>query len=191
MKWTVKMRNLNLKLAFMVFIVNIFITSVIPAFSDSAIIQNPSNKHWYKRFDTSMGWHTAKAFCERRGGYLATITSQSENNFVWSHLASKANKPGNIWLGATNDKTDTGAYQWITGEVWSFTNWGPGEPSNWEAVPGGSEKYLQFFNAQQEPSGKWNDAGSYNQGEITPDGFRETSTICEWGGKGSWNFYSR
>jgi len=167
---------------------SIFTLLSVPAFADSAVIRNPDNNHWYQRFDTSMGWHTAKAFCEKRGGYLATITSKTENDFVWSKLASKATKPGNIWLGATNDKTGTEVYQWITGEPWSYTNWGSGEPNNFQAVAGGSEKYLQFFNASIVASGKWNDSGSYNQGEITPIGFRETSTVCEWVGKGSWNF---
>ena len=33
-------------------------------YADSDKIQNPSNGHWYQRFDTTMTWHEAKAFFE-------------------------------------------------------------------------------------------------------------------------------
>lgn len=173
----------------MVFIASVFLVSSKPTLADSTIIQNPSNKHWYQRFDTSMGWYAAKTFCERRGGYLATITSQDENDFVWNYLASKATNTGGIWLGATNDKTSTGTYQWITGEKWNYTNWNIGEPNNAETIPGGGEHYLEFLSASQNPNGVWNDISSYNQGSAWMSvGYRETVTICEWRGGGSWNF---
>lgn len=35
------------------------------------------NGHTYKRFDESMSWKDAKAYCESIGGYLATITSSA------------------------------------------------------------------------------------------------------------------
>ncbi len=165
------------------------------ALADSLLIRNPASNHWYQRFDNSMSWYAAKSFCERRAGYLATITSQAENNFVWINLAFQSPNAGGTWLGATNDKN--GVYKWITGEQWSYVNWnaGTGEPNNSDIVSGGSEHYLMFFPAfmiSYEPitPGSWNDIGVYNQGTLWNEGqanyptaYRPVSTICEWGGQ--------
>jgi hypothetical protein len=131
-----------------------------------------------------MGWYAAKAFCEKKGGYLATITSQSENDFVWGNLASKSPNSGGTWLGATNDKS--GVYKWITGEAWSYTNWATGEPNNAQVEPNGGESYVSFFDPATK--GKWIDIGSYNQGVLHADGFRKISTVCEWVGGNSSSF---
>ena len=161
-----------------------FAISPITALADSLLIPNYSINQWYQRFDASMGWYNAKAFCEKRGGYLVTKTTQSENDFISTNLATTAN-PGGIWLGATNDKTGS-SYQWITGETWSYANWSPGQPDNWSgAMPGGGKHYLMLVLGS---GGKWNDIGSYNQGAVWGSGYYTMSTICEWGGSGSWNF---
>ena len=163
------------------------------ASADTGLLLNTANNHWYQRFDSSMGWYAAKAFCEKRGGYLATITTQAENEFVWTNLASKSPYNGGTWLGATNDKTSTaatsGAYQWITGEKWVYSNWNTGEPSNYADITGGGEHYLAFFAASVPVQyGTWNDMNVYNQGTAWAQ-YREVSTLCEWGGNmGSWNF---
>lgn len=134
-----------------------------------------------------MGWYAAKAFCEKRGGYLATITTQTENDFVWNNLASQSPNSGGTWLGATNDKT-TGAYQWITGEAWNYANWNTGEPNNWEGIIGGGEHYLMMLHSSYGFNGTWNDIAVYNQGTLWGEGYRPISTICEWVGGSSWNF---
>jgi hypothetical protein len=168
-------------------------------YADSTIVLNPSNNHWYQRFDTSMDWYEAKAFCEKRGGYLATITTQAENDFVWNYIASQSPNTGGIWLGATNNKTKTttGAFQWVTGEAWSYSNWNLGEPNNSQILAGEGEHYLEFFPIINPARlGSWNDIGSYNQGTLwnryqdnQPYNYRPVSTLCEWGGNiGSWNF---
>ena len=52
----------------------------------SGYFQNPntgtdSYGHIYKRYDMLMNWQDAETFCEGRGGYLATITDDSEQSF--------------------------------------------------------------------------------------------------------------
>jgi hypothetical protein len=73
------------------------------------------------------------------GGYLVTITSAGENNFVFNTWPSG-------WIGLT-DEINEGTWRWVTGETYSYSNWNPGEPNN-----AGNEDYVQFVS-----NGKWND----------------------------------
>ncbi len=113
---------------FRIFAVIAGVTLLFPClcYSDSTLIENPSNSHWYLRVETKIYWHDAKDYCEAQGGYLATLTSQQENDFVYNQLCS----PGhNYCLGGTDENTE-GQWEWITGEPWEFTNWAPGQPDN-------------------------------------------------------------
>jgi hypothetical protein len=60
-------------------------------------------------------------------GYLVTITSQEENDFISSTLAY----PDSVWIGAM-----TWPWHWSTHgtEPWDYTNWCEGEPD--DAYPG-------------------------------------------------------
>jgi hypothetical protein len=69
------------------------------------------------------------------GWHLATITSQEENDFVFS-LASSNPAFWNLiggngsgpWFGGFKVGPRVGDYAWVTGEPFVFTNWGPREP---------------------------------------------------------------
>jgi prepilin-type N-terminal cleavage/methylation domain-containing protein len=91
----------------------------------------------------SMSWLRAKDDAQRRGGHLATITSQSE----WLKLLKLRPKPGYFWLGGYKPKITTDpsvGWKWVTGEAWGYTAWFggdnrfPAEPNNL----GRNEKYL-------------------------------------------------
>ena len=67
-----------------------------------------------------MTWVNAEAYCEAMGGHLATVTSSDEQRFL-----SDMVKPGamsHYWLGG-NDLLSEGAWQWVTGEDWSYQHW--------------------------------------------------------------------
>jgi hypothetical protein len=89
------------------------------------------------------------------GWYLATITSQEENNFVSNLIAPL----GHVWLGGyqpLNEHIPSSNWTWVTGETFStYTNWDlPWEPNDYNAaVTGVYEQYLAML-----PGGKWNDA---------------------------------
>ncbi len=128
-------------------------------------IQNPDNGHWYQVFDNTMTWHEAKDYCKSIGGYLATITSQQENDFVFENLVYPIGHY--CWLGGT-DETNEGTWQWITGEAWEYSNWNPGEPN--DGCDG--EDYLHIYYEIDT----WNDDDN--------DGFCARGLkypICEWG----------
>jgi hypothetical protein len=131
------------------------------------------NGHSYKLFDISMDWSSAQAYCEELGGHLVTINSSDEQQFV-SSIASESTKK-NVWLGAT--KNDNGKFSWITGETAQFSNWGSGEPSNYD----GSENAVMMYTYSNSVVnlGEWNDIAETGG---TVSGFKldDIGFICEW-----------
>jgi hypothetical protein len=73
------------------------------------------------------------------GGYLVTVTSAAENNFIFNLWPSG-------WIGLTDEVVE-GQWRWVTGETFSWANWNGGEPNN-----SNNEDYIQFVGG-----GKWND----------------------------------
>ena len=113
------------------------------------------NGHWYEFIDDEgITWDEANADASSLYGpntYLATITSEEENTFVFN--LGIENRP--IWLGGYQDDGAAPAegWHWVTGEEWNYTNWAPGEPNDWK---GTVENALAF--AFFEGDGTWNDA---------------------------------
>ena len=101
--------------------------------------QQNYNGHSYYRSTGNAFWLTAKANCEAMGGYLVTVTTAAENNFIFGLWPSG-------WIGLT-DEVNEGVWRWVTGETYSYSSWNPGEPNN-----AGNEDYVQFVGG-----GKWND----------------------------------
>jgi hypothetical protein len=90
-------------------------------------------------------------------GYLATITSAAENEFIWTNLIGSDLYPplGDPWLGGYQSPAESVPlenWSWVTDEAWDFTNWAYGEPNDY-CEPFG-EQYLQFAGCC---GGKWND----------------------------------
>ena len=64
----------------------------------------------------------AEQFCVSRGGHLASIGSQEEQD----QIEKVAN--GNwVWLGA---KKKEGGWQWLDNRTWEYQYWGAGNPTN-------------------------------------------------------------
>jgi len=108
-----------------------------------------------------MTWTDAKAMAESLGGHLATLTSAAEADFVFTKVARAEQWwiDGGRWLGGYQDTSapdysePRGGWRWVTGEAWSFTNWGGGEPNNY----GGTEMYLHYLDTGGSPVPYWND----------------------------------
>ncbi|SVC59526.1 uncharacterized protein METZ01_LOCUS312380, partial [marine metagenome] len=92
----------------------------------------------------SYTWHEAHSDAHKRGGHLATITSEFENLVLFDFLKNKYNKIPCLWLGATDEKKE-GRWTWVTGEPWNYNNWIKNglEPSNHDQ----KEHYLQIYGA--------------------------------------------
>lgn len=104
------------------------------------------NGHVYSLYEYNMTWYDAKVFCEQRSGHLMTVTSSTEQNALQKLMnMGGTNK---VWIGATDIEKE-GAWEWITGENFSFTNWNDGEPNNSSSC----EHYAHAIKS----SGLWND----------------------------------
>ena len=89
------------------------------------------NGHWYELVvpDIAVNWQTARILAGNRGGRLISITSQAENDFVFERVANDARGWDGSqapWLGLWRSGS---TWIWNSGEVVTFTNWTPGEPS--------------------------------------------------------------
>ena len=140
-----------------------------------------ANGHFYEAISApNMTWTQAQAAAVAAGGYLATITSADENNFVFNTFGI-ADRP--YWLGGyqpNGQAEPAGGWQWVTGETWSYTNWAGGEPNNGScgSTPNceGSLAFA-FFTAD----GRWNDAPTgytgYGNGGYVIESVPEPATL--------------
>jgi hypothetical protein len=164
-------------------------------FVAGTVFYNPLTEHFYEYVSSSGSWTTAKTSASNRSyfgraGYLATMSSEAENNFIWKLMSSDG------WFGGSDDVTEVniakgttafasqaaveGKWHWVTGpeKGTQFSNgntpsttvisgqyhkWASGEPNN-----AGSENFAQFYSAN---SGQWNDLPNTNL----------PGYICEYG----------
>lgn len=160
----------------------------------------PATKHFYRFVEkTGILWTTAKAEAESNAmmyfglrGYLATVTSQVENDFI--RLKTK----GVGWIGAS-DAAVEGEWRWVTGPegledggkgrlFWNkgpiagqYTNWNVGEPNDCCNPNIDHEEdyaHITYFPNDQANSYKWNDLPNYSIAQYyVPAGY-----LIEFGG---------
>ncbi len=146
-------------------------------------------QHFYEVMNASgsISWTNARsaALTRRYGaaqGYLVTITSSTENNY----LAEKVT--ANTWIGA-NDSEEEDTWKWIDGPeadeiFWigdaggsavngRYNNWYTGEPND----VGSGEDYAHMYGSNSGYAGVWNDLGNTNPSV--------QYYIVEYGGDGS------
>lgn len=127
------------------------------------------NGHYYYVYELSevTSWKEAKEYCESQGGYLATITSKEEDEFVFSYLQNNFEYES-AYLGLT-DRDEEGTWIWDNGEEVSYMNWHSGEPNGENS----NEDFAMYYYKYSD--GSWND-GDF--GELTANSGK--AFICEW-----------
>ena len=135
--------------------------------ADTNTIYNPDNGHVYQYVPGTINWYDARdaaaaSTYDGIPGYLATITSLDENNFISERL------DGDAWLGGSDDDAygEEGQWSWIAGpeagtNIYNgegdgegmpvpgqYNNWAAGEPNQ-----AGNEDCMETYIS----TGTWND----------------------------------
>ncbi len=170
---------------------------------------NAETGHYYEFVPSRrISWTTARAAAEDRSrygqqgypagmyglqGYLATITSATENAFLTEKVS------GSAWIGA-NDALAEGEWRWVTGPEGledegkgrlfcagpasacavrngSYLNWNVREPNNTGTNPPG-EDYAHMM-SWTRPAGMWNDLPNGGGG----GSYESTGYLVEYGGR--------
>lgn len=171
--------------------------------SDVVALTVNGRSHYYQYISGNTTWANARASASTKNlfgltGYLATIGSKEENDFIMNKLQSDG------WVGGSDDfalinaalGTNTfanqgeaeGKWYWVTGPEkgtaislnnlspetvnGAFMNWNGTAPTS-EPNNAGGEHYMQLFSSND---GKWNDL---------PASFSLAGYVVEFGGYGS------
>ncbi len=115
------------------------------------------NGHAYYYFSGNKSWDDAKAYCEKIGGHLVTITAEGEEEFVNTLVnSSKA------WIGGYKEST----WKWVTSEAWNYTDWNTNEPGSNNRAAMISGKWTALDNNSMEVAGfvcEWDDPEGLQQ----------------------------
>ncbi|MCA9644934.1 MAG: hypothetical protein KC492_29800 [Myxococcales bacterium] len=125
------------------------------------------NSHCYWFVRDRKNWGDARNDCVAQGGYLVTLTSDSENSFLAALTVET------IWIGATDGRqakeSGAGKYAWVTGEDFGYQHWGQGEPN-------AADKGCGFFERCYEHCATMRDDGMWNDSYCEDD---EYAYVCE------------
>ena len=102
--------------------------------------------HDYYQVNDFVYWDEAHDIATDAGGYLATITSPEENNFLYNSIDWDVY--GEFYMGLYDATMDNNGWTWVTGEPLGFQNWDEGQPD----CPG-----CQNYGVIWEHEGKWDD----------------------------------
>ena len=149
---------------------NTLYTSEIP--DDTDVYFNPDTKHFYQFINAeNISWDTAKNEAENQvlqgmTGYLATITSADENEFVYN-LISRAS-----WIGASRaDNSDE--WRWVTGPE-GLEDEGQGRYFFHQNVKGGdsvNDEYSNWNQTTPEPNDAYSNSENWAYiGDLTGGG---------------------
>jgi hypothetical protein len=160
--------------------------------------EDGGNGHWYTVVVVPPGvsWTGARTTASSRGGYLASVRSTSEGDFI-NALAQSIpgafiGEPGyqvGPWIGGFR-VIGSNTWQWLGGESWNYADWCLGEPNG-----GSGEPYVHLSRVSGEFC--WNDREDFAFGVGNPSFVLETHTRpdgpvgpIEWstsaGGNGHW-----
>ncbi len=123
----------------------------------------------------SFTWAQADAHSGTQGGALATFTSQGEWDRAMLALGPDALVPyTGLWIGAS-DAAVEGAWNWVTGEPFSYSRWATNRP---DGTGGNGNDYVEVSGGDGGEMGKWYDRASTSvrPGYILETGFSTSPT---------------
>ena len=110
----------------------------------------------------------ASDYCFEKGGYLAEISSEEENDFIFKYVTDEGYK--SAYFGLLRNP-DNGVWSYPNGSDASYKNWGEDQPDS-----GFFNNYAKFGTAAED--GSWvNDSFGINNEEVIED---TRVFVCEW-----------
>lgn len=144
---------------------------------------NNLNGHFYENVPGTINWVNALAGASTqsyfgRQGYLATMTSLAETNFIWKII------PSDSWMGASDNNVYINA---ATGTTTYATNTGPGSSDGRWYWVSGPEKGTLFSVGHSSPTTQPGQFAYWNPGEPNGSGGGEDCGQFYSGSGGHWN----
>jgi hypothetical protein len=100
----------------------------LPCLGEDAV-SDPTTGHCFRLIRSpSRAWSEAGFACQTLGAYLATIESAEEQAVVAS--LQDGSEISTAWIGGS-DQAAEGAWVWVDGAPFAYTNWDPGEPNDY------------------------------------------------------------
>ena len=155
-----------------------------PAAKEEPLVMIPENAlsynghHYYIYNDVKSNWETAASNCRDRGGYMAVINDEEENETIYKYMTAMGYDQAFFGLIYSNTNDDWVYLNGGTSDYrdWGYNSEGVAEPNNAE----GWEYHVEFDVNMND--GHWNDA-KFGTKTYTPDGdaYKNLYTyICEW-----------
>ena len=155
-----------------------------PAAQEEPLVMIPENAlsyrghHYYIYNDVKTNWETAASNCRDRGGYMAVVNDEEENETLYKYMTAMGYDQAFFGLIYSNTNDD---WVYLDGDTSDFRDWGynsegVAEPNNAE----GWEYHVELDANMQD--GHWNDA-KFGTKTYTPDGDAYKNLyayICEW-----------
>jgi hypothetical protein len=85
-----------------------------PLISNQFVSVDSLNGSYYYLSTGWVTWHEADTFSVNAGGHLVSVTSETENSFIYNNIMQEYGVPV-AWIGF-NDVTWEGYWEWTTGE---------------------------------------------------------------------------
>lgn len=137
----------------------------LPSMSDVVASSEWNGHAYYAILTWGSSWQSAVADAEKRGGYLVSISSDTENDVVFDLVKSderlwdmyKDGQAFGPWIGIYQDggaKEPGGGWALVSGEPLTYVNWADGQPNNF----GGNSDVARLHNYIHQPSPFWDDA---------------------------------
>lgn len=134
--------------------------------------------HYYIYSDSATSWRDAMNKCNDRGGYLAVINDEQENEELFAYMKKIGYDQAYFGLAKTvNGDWD---YLYNSKETSGYRNWGFNSKGEKEPNDSGGEHHVELDIYMYD--GHWNDA-EFGRQIRTPSGveYKDTNAyICEW-----------
>ena len=145
----------------------------VPARPDNLDIEDGAvtfGGHSYYIFEGNCdSWGDAEKYCESRGGYLAVINNEEEDDFLFKYMCSTGRRAAYFGF---SDMGLTGDWKWVGNRKSSYTNWGINDEGQKEPNRASiDERFAEYDSNLRQSGGTWNDCGF---------GRDTKAYICEW-----------